>query len=404
MHGASPAADIFCRVSTGEQTTRRGAWIGVGVILLLGWLLLLLGVVAVYMHRTLYDEAVFSKRVTAVVEQPGVQTAVATALTNAVIKEVPKAVIARPVIQSAAQSVVAEPAFTGLVTKALVTFHRLLLDPNAGRVVFTVQGAPQLLEDTLRPYDEELAVKIGNAASAELAKLPNPGPAFRVIQLGADLGPVAWIVLALGLVLLAVAALIAPTRRRGVIAACFAFGMAGLGVAITLQLINWGLGATTANDPVLHDAAAGVFEGLFGDLRSVARVVMLVGVLAALVIWSLRWTAPLAGAAAERALDSDAAAKAGGRKLEVADVLGVVRAWGAKAVTPAESDGGKVLQVVAALGIGLLILLKWSLVVDVVVLIIAVGLLALALNRLMILILNRRAKHTAGAASAASGD
>ena len=391
-------------MSAESTKSRRAAWIGVGVILLLGWLLLVLGVVGVYMHRTLYDEGVFAKRVTAVVEQPGVQTAVATALTDAVITQVPKAVIARPVIQSAAQDVVAQPAFTGLVAKALVTFHRLLLNPNAGRIVFTVEGAPQLLEDTIRPYDEQLAVKIGNAASAQLAKLPDPGPAFRVIQLGADLGPVAWVVLLLGIVLLAVGALIAPVRRKGVVSACFTFGMAGLGVAIVLQLLNWGLGVATANDPVMHDAAAGVFEGLFGDLRSVARVVMLIGVLAALVVWSLRWTAPLAASAADKALDSDAAAKAGGSKLEVADVIGVVRAWGAKALTPAESDGGKILQVLAALGIGVLILLKWSLVVDVVVLILAVGLLALALNRLMILVLNRRASRAAGAAAAASGD
>ena len=98
-------------MSAESTKSRRAAWIGVGVILLLGWLLLVLGVVGVYMHRTLYDEGVFAKRVTAVVEQPGVQTAVATALSDAVIKEVPKAVISRPVIQSAAQDDVAQPAF-----------------------------------------------------------------------------------------------------------------------------------------------------------------------------------------------------------------------------------------------------------------------------------------------------
>ena len=389
-------------MSAEERRTRRGAWIGVGVILFLGWLLLLLGAVGVYMHRTLYDEGVFAKRVTAVVQEPGVQTAVATELTDQIVKQVPKAVIARPIIQSAAETVVTEPAFTGLVTKALVTFHRILLDPNTSHIVFTVEGAPQLLESTIRPYDEQLAVKVGNAASAQLARLPDPGPAFRVIQLGADLGPVAWIVVALGLILLVVGALLAPVRRKGVIASCFTFGMVGLGIAIVLQAISWGLGLATANDLVMHDAAAGVFEGLFGDLRSIARAVMLVGVLAALVVWSLRWTAPLAGAAADRALDSNAAAAAGGRKLEVADVLGVVRTWGARAVTPAESDGGKVLQVAVALVVGLLILFKWSLVVDVLVLVLAVGLLALALNRLMILVLNRRAQRAS--APAPSGD
>jgi hypothetical protein len=378
----------------------KGHWVGVGVILFIGWLFMLLGLVGVYMHRTLYNEGVFAERVTSVLQQPGVQTALATELTDAVIKEVPKAVIARPVIQSAAETVVAEPAFTNLVTKALSAFHQLLLDPATSNIVFKVEGAPQLLQQTIAPYDQQLAVQVGNAASAELAKLPNPGPAFQLIQLGADLGPVAWVVLFLGLGLLVLGALIAPVRRKGVITGCIAFGLVGIGTAIILNLIKWGLSMQTANDIVLHDAADGVFQGLFGDLLTIARVITFVGILAALVVWSLRWTAPLAGGVADKALDSGAAQTAGGRKIEVADVLSVVRAWGAKAVTPAASDWGKLLQIAVALVLGLVILFKWDLVVSIIILVLAVALLALALNRLMILILNRRAKH----ASAPSGD
>lgn len=377
-----------------------GHWVGVGAILFIAWLFMLLGLVGVYMHRTIYNEAVFTKRVTAVLESPGVQTAVATEMTDAIVKEVPKAVIARPIIQSAAETIVAEPAFTGLITKALVTFHNLMLDPQTANLVFKVEGAPQLLQQTIAPYDQQLAVAVGNAASTQLAKLPNPGPAFRVIQLGADLGPVAWVVLFLGLALMVLAAFIAPVRRKGVISACIAFGLVGLGTAIVLNLMNWGIQMMTSNDPLLGEAAGGVYEGLFGDLLTIARVILFIGVLLALVVWSLRWTAPMAAGAADRALDSDAAQKAGGSKLEVADVLHVVKAWGSRAVTPAQSDWGKVLQVLAALVLGLVILLKWNLVVSIIVLIVAVGLIALALNRLMILVLNRRAERTA----APSGD
>ena len=378
------------------RKSSKGHWVGVGAILFIGWLFLLVGLVGVYMHRTLYNEGVFAKRVTAVLQEPGVQTAVATELTDAVVKEVPKAVIARPVIQSAAETVVAEPAFTNLVTKALVEFHQLLLDPNTANLVFKVEGAPQMIQEAIAPYDQQLAVAVGNAASAQLAKLPNPGPAFQVIQLGADLGPVAWVILFLGLGLLVLAALIAPVRRKGVISACITFGLVGLGTAIILNLIKWGIEMQTANDLVLSQAATGVYQGLFGDLLSIARGVLFVGVIAALVVWSLRWTAPMAG----RALDTDAAQKAGGQKLEVADVLGVAKAWGSRAITPAQSDWGKILQVVVALILGLVILFKWNLVVSIVVLIVAVLLIALAVNRLMILVLNRRA----GRAAAPSGD
>ncbi|MGA0122859.1 MAG: hypothetical protein ACO3KD_07630, partial [Gaiellales bacterium] len=369
-----------------------GRRIGVVAILVIAWLFMLIGVLGVYMHRTLYDEQVFAKRVAAVLEQPGVQNAVATELTDAIVEEVPKAVIARPLIQSAAQTVIAEPVFTEIVTTALVRFHRILLDPRAAKIVFTIEGAPQLIETTLAPYDQQLATAVGSAASAELAKLPNPGPAFRLIQLGADLGPVAWIVLVLGLGLAVLAALIAPDRRRGSIGALVTLIAVGLGIALTLGLVRIGLDAATAQDPVLNEAATGVFQGLFGDLRDIARVIAIVGALAAVLVWSLRWTGALATGAAGQVRDAagEVASAAGSRRIEVADVTAVLKAGANRALSPAASTGGRILQGLVALGLALLVLFQWSLVVDVVVLAIAVALLAFALNRILYVVLERR--------------
>ena len=70
-----------------------GAWIGMSVLLFLGWLMVVVGVHGVYLHSTLYNNEVFTKRVTSVLEQPGVQAAIATKLTNVVIEKVPDAII-----------------------------------------------------------------------------------------------------------------------------------------------------------------------------------------------------------------------------------------------------------------------------------------------------------------------
>ena len=387
-----------------QKKGSKGAWAGVVVILIVAWLFLLLGVLGIYLHRTLYNQEVFTSRMTSVLEQPTTQTALATELTNVVIQQVPKAVIARPIIQSAAQTVVAEPAFTKIIVAALGKFHQALLNPETANLVFKVEGAPQLLQATIAPYNAEIAAKVGAAADAKLAEIPNLGPAFRVIQLGADLGPVSYIVVLLGLILLAVAALIAPVRRKGVIAGCLTFGITGITLAIVLNLVNWGLDTATANDFVLNQAAQGIFDGLFSDLLHISHVIAIVGVVVAVIVWSLRWTAPLAASAADKALDSDAAAAAGGRKLEVMDVLAVAKAWGTKAISPADSTWGKVLQFVALLVVALLILFKWNLIVDLFILVIAVLLLALAANRLMILILSRRSGQDESGAAAPSGD
>ena len=403
-----------------------GRWLGVGAILCVGWLLFVLGVMGVYMHRSLYNEAVFSKRVAAVLDQPGVQRAVATQLTDVVIKQVPDAVIARPLIQSVVELVVAEPAFQKLVLVSLGKFHSILLNPETANIVFTIEGAPQLIEQTLRPFDQKLAVSIGNATSAQLARIPNPGPAFRLIQLGSNLGPAAWVVGLLGLGLMAIAALTAPSRRRGAITALVVLALAGLGIVFILGLVRIGLGAATVNDPVLSDAAAGIFEGLFGDLRRIGYVIAAIGVVAAAVFWSLRFTLPVAASAGARALEGaseaghaamgaagNALADAGStaaeraqstsrvlrqRELQAQDLtvaaLGGVR----RLLVPAKSKQGLILQGVVALGISAAVLFAWATVVDVVVLALGLGLAALALNRILIVLVAWRGQRllTAG--------
>lgn len=395
-----------------EGTSRsRGHWVGVGAILFIGWLFVVIGVVGIYMHRSLYNEQAFSNRVTAVLEEPGVQAAVATEITNEVVKAVPKAVIARPIIQSAAETVVAEPAFTDIVRAALVKFHALLLNPETANIVFTIEGAPQLLQERIAPFDEQLAVAVGNAASAQLAKLPNPGPAFRAIQLGADLGPVAWIVAFLGVGLMALAALIAPRRRSGAISGLVTFALAGLGVVLILGFVRIGLDAATVDNQVMNEAAAGIFAGLFGTLRTIGWIIAAIGVIGAVVVWSLRWTMPVAagaagqlgGAAGEAAGAltagaGSAMATMGERKVQADDLMIAAKNGVRRLFVPAATTQGKLLQGLIALVIAVLVLFAWSVVVDVLIIAIALGLFALALNRVLLVVFeHRQAKAVAAA-------
>lgn len=425
-----------------------GHWIGVGVLLFVGWLLLVIGTFGVYLHRSLYNEAAFTKRVSAVLAEPDVQTAVATAIANEVVKEVPDAVIARPLIESAAQTVVAEPAFQTIVVRSLAVLHRALLNPTTREIAFKLEGIPQLLEQRLQKANAEVAKEVAKIASAEIAKLPEPGPAFRLIQIGADLGPVAWFVVALGLLIGAVAALIAPDRRRGLIASLVTLALVGLGVVFILGLTRVGLIAGTADDPVLSTGLGGIFDGLFGDLRRTGYIIAAVGLVGAVVVWSLRRTLPYAVAAGERAqelgagaasaaalrasdLSSAAAAKvddvsgragdtvaaAGGASagataatttstataveertggLEAQDLIVAVRAGIHRLIVPAASTQGRLLQGAIALVLAIAILFAWSTVVDVLILALGLGLLALALNRVLIVIFAYRDRRAAG--------
>ena len=59
---------------------------GIVALLFVGWLLVTLGVVGVYLQRSLYNSDAFASRVSAVISEPGVQTAVATQLTTAIVE------------------------------------------------------------------------------------------------------------------------------------------------------------------------------------------------------------------------------------------------------------------------------------------------------------------------------
>lgn len=270
-------------------------------MLFFGWLLVTLGVVGVYLQRSLYNSEAFASRVSAVISEPGVQTAVATQLTTAIVEKAPKAAIARPLIQSAAMTIVSEPAFKNILTQSLVRFQKVLVDPDTASLVFKVEGAPEMIQAALNGINPQLAATVSGVAATELANIPNPGPAFRLIQLGAKVGPIAWGVILLGLILGGISSFISPDRRRGLVTALVVFAAAGLGLVLILALAQLGLVAATASQPVLSEALDGAFEGLFGDLRRIAYWIGALGMVTAVIVWSLRFALPVASSVASRA-------------------------------------------------------------------------------------------------------
>ena len=432
-----------------SERPKASRWCKTGIVVLLffGWLLVTLGVVGVYLQRSLYNSDAFASRVSAVISEPGVQNAVATQLTTSIVEKVPKAAIARPLIQSAALTIVTEPAFKNILTQALVRFQKVLVDPNTASLVFKVEGAPQMIQAALEGINPKLAATVSDAAATELANIPNPGPAFRLIQLGAKIGPIAWIVILLGLILGGIASFISPDRRRGLIISLVVFAAAGLGLVLILALAQLGLVAATASQPVLSEALGGAFNGLFGDLRRVAYWIGAIGMVAAVIVWSLRFTMPVAASAAARARESASGAlgtagdkvggalssasdsasgaltsasesatgalaagsaavaatggtaveAAGQRKVEAQDLMVAVRSGFQRLLVPAASNPGRLLQGAIALVIALLILFAWSVVIDVIVFALGLGLLALALNRILLVVFAYRAQRSLAA-------
>ena len=64
---------------------------------------------------------------------------------------------------------------------------------------------------------------------------------------------------------------------------------------------------------------------------------------------------------------------------------------------PAATNQGRLIQGAIALLIGLLILFAWSIVIDVIVFALGLGLLALALNRILLVVFAHRAQRSLAA-------
>ena len=75
----------------------------------------------------------------------------------------------------------------------------------------------------------------------------------------------------------------------------------------------------------------------------------------------------------------------------------VIRSGLQRLFVPATTNQGRLIQGGVTLIIGLLILFAWSIVIDVIVFALGLGLLALALNRILLVIFSHRAQRALAA-------
>ena len=101
--------------------------------------------------------------------------------------------------------------------------------------------------------------------------------------------------------------------------------------------------------------------------------------------------------AAVAATTGSAVEAAGHRKVEAQDLMVVIRSGVQRLFVPAATNQGRLIQGAIALVIGLLILFAWSIVIDVIVFALGLGLLALALNRILLVVFAHRAQRALAA-------
>lgn len=303
---SEPAADPPPR-APGELT--RGRTWSVRVLVILGSLVLVLAVLALWISREALDTDTYTTTSSQVLEQPAVQQALARTMVDQLYANVDVAAQLQAVLPKQAQGLapVAAAALQGYAmqaAEALIAtdqfqelwqkYNRLMhtqlvavIDGRSGKRVTTHNGEVAI---DIGPMVGELATRLGIQPSAELAN--GRIVIFRSDQLSTAQTLAKWLKTAayvlpfLALILYAVAIYLARGRRRETVRACgIGIIVAGIVLVLARTMIGSYIVDSLVKIPENRPAASAVWGVLTDDLRDASRTVIAVGLIALIWAW-----------------------------------------------------------------------------------------------------------------------
>jgi hypothetical protein len=219
---------------------------------------ILAAVAALYARSAILDEAEFADRAVGALAQDEVAAELAQRFTDGVVERSPGLVTLRPAIESAAESVVAGPAFAAEFGAGIRALHREVFSGSGARPSLRVPEMAAEVQTALAGRTPVLATRLPRAADPALMSIGGTARErvlLRVARRARGLAGAAPLVLALGLLGLLLVVLTAPDRRRGLWASGLALGAAGGALAVawiaartlTLEGFDTGWGDAVVN-------------------------------------------------------------------------------------------------------------------------------------------------------------
>ena len=244
----------------------RGRWSA--VLAVLAALALLAGLITGYASLTLFDSDEFSERATAALEDDAVKAEIGRRVTDDLVLRAQADLVAfRPLIESVVEGIVGAGVFRDLVQTAVRDVHGGLVEGNQNTATLTLADAGVVIRGALQALAPQLSKQIGGGADIEVTPIEPPSWFTKIVQAGHDLGGLALILLALGLVLAAVAIWRSPDRRRTLLTFGIAVVGAGVIAAVALGVVRTLLLARI-DDTGTRDAGRAIWDAYLGDLRN----------------------------------------------------------------------------------------------------------------------------------------
>jgi hypothetical protein len=235
-------------------------------------LLLVVGTVAGYAWRALFDPAQFADRAAAALQDPGVRGALADRVTGELVRRHPDLLAARPAVASVASAVVGGDAFAGLFRRGVRDVHAAVFRRDQDTFTLTVADAGVVLAEALRVLQPERAREIGAREPVALVERHLGATGGDLVRLGRRIRALA-VAAALLAVAAAAALLLLSEDRRGAAARLGAAVMAAGMVIVVALAVARPLVLGRFATPDARDAAAAVWDAYLGDLRTMGWLI-----------------------------------------------------------------------------------------------------------------------------------
>lgn len=261
---------------------------------------LVLGGGCLYAREELLNSKRFADRTVSALSSDAVRRVVAREIvTQGIDRAHPDLLAARPVITSIVEAVVGTSQFRGVARRAAEGAHRLLFHRDSN-VVLSIADAGTVVISALRTLAPNLASQIPPQVDARLLDLHKRSFAVSTLRAADRIRTLALVLPLLAFVLLALSVLIANRRRAAITRCALALAVVGVAVFADLALLRHNIlvhlfGAEELSNGEVRAAAGALWDSYLGDLSHWALGLAIAGAILAAV--SARVVRPYAASA-----------------------------------------------------------------------------------------------------------
>lgn len=258
---------------------------GARVCAVLGAIALFVGAIYAWASPTLFDSDKFAARARHSLEtSPALRRVVAQTLVVSVIEQQKADLIAfRPILTSAAESIVGTNAFEDVFELAVRGAHQFFTEPDSDTMVVRANEAALLLIDTVRIIAPEVAAAIPVNLEPALLRLRHASTERQYWERADRVEFLAVVLPILGVLLWAAAVLLAPDRRR--MLGRLGVTTTALGVVMIVGLRIGGRLVSSAFElPLNQQAARDVWDVYVDGLQAIAWFGVLGGLILAAAV------------------------------------------------------------------------------------------------------------------------